>query len=206
MSNIIGGYEFKDQNLLNQALTHISFSKKNYERLEFLGDSILDFLVAEIIFKDKQKQQDELSRIRANIVSEDALYKIFDRLDIEHMVRLAKGMNGPTKAIKADMVESLIAVIYLESGIDECKKFILNNLDLSASSNKDYKTEFQEYAQKFRVRYKYNLDKTEGPAHNLTFFISLVVEGKTIASSSASSKLEAEKMCAKQALLILNKK
>lgn len=204
MTNI-GGYEFKNEGLLKEALTHSSYSPKSYERLEFLGDSILDFLVAEILFKDSTKKEDELTRTRSNIVSEDALCKVFDGLNIEDKVLISKSLPRPTRAVKADIVESLVAVIYLESGIEECIKFIRANLDFTATSNKDYKTEFQEFAQKHKYSFHYELEKTEGPAHNLKFFTKLIVNGNEISCASASSKMESEKLCAKKALEIFNK-
>lgn len=195
----IGGYTFKT-NLVQTALTHSSYSKQNYERLEFLGDSILDFLVAEILYKSKNYQEAELTRARASIVSEDSLSLVFDALNLQSKVKLGKSCHSVTKAIKCDIIESVIACIYLESGLNECKQFILNNLNMNASEQKDYKSLFQEYAQKNRLNYEYQLDKTEGPAHNLTFYISLVVNNNVVASASAKSKSEAEKKCASIAL------
>lgn len=198
----IGGYSFKSK-LISTALTHSSFSQNNYERLEFLGDSILDFLVAEILYKSKSYHEDELTRARASIVSEDSLCIVFDNLKIEPFVKLGKSCHSVTKAIKADVIESIIACVYLESGIDECKKFILNNLNMNANEKKDYKSLFQEYAQKNKIQYEYILVRTEGPAHDLTFYIDLLVENKVVASATAKSKSEAEKLCAKTALNIV---
>ena len=195
----IGGYVFKT-NLINTALTHSSFSSINYERLEFLGDSILDFLIAEILYKSLNYKEDELTRARANIVSADNLSKIFDRLNIEHMVKLGKSCPYVTKAIKCDIVESVIACVYLESSLDNCIKFINNNFNLNPSERKDFKTEFQEYAQKNKFQYNYVLIKTTGPSHNLTFYVGLLVNNKKISSATAKSKAEAEKNCAKIAL------
>lgn len=197
---IIGEYEFKNQNLIDMALTHSSFSAKNYERLEFLGDSILDFLVADILFENKKLKEDELTRARANLVSETALCKVFEKLELENKIKVGKSCRAITNAIKGDIVESIVATIYLESGLDACKKFILTNFDLSIKQEKDYKTSFQEYAQKYKYNFKYVLDKTEGPAHDLRFYISLYVNEEHIASACAKSKSLAEKECAKIAL------
>ena len=98
--NNIGGYAFKNLNMLTEALTHSSFSSKNYERLEFLGDSILDFLVADILYVNKNYKEAELTRARANIVSEESLSKVFDTLKIEDRVKLGKSCRQITKAIK----------------------------------------------------------------------------------------------------------
>lgn len=200
MNNIIGGYTFKNTNNLEIALTHSSYSFANYERLEFLGDSILDFLIADILFKNKNLTEQELTRARSNIVSEENLCSIFDTLKIKDGVRLGKSLKNITKAIKGDIVESIIGAIYLESGLDACKKFIKQNFNLEVHQNKDYKTLFQEYAQKHKYKFEYVLVKTEGPAHKLIFYIDLYVNGNKTASAKASSKIEAEKECAKMAL------
>lgn len=198
--NNIGGYTFKDEKLMLQALTHSSYSANNYERLEFLGDSILDFLIADILFKDLYLKEENLTRARANIVSEESLSKVFDKLNIENFLRLGKSTPVATRAIKCDVVESLIAVVYLESGLDGCLNFINKNFDLSLRDSKDYKTKFQEFAQKRKLKYKYVLEKTEGPAHKLTFYVGLFVNDNKISSAIAASKAAAEKECAKIAL------
>ena len=201
----IGGYTLKS-NIIQNALTHSSYSENNYERLEFLGDSILDFLIADILYKTEKYAEDELTRARASIVSEDSLCIVFDKLNIAHMIKLGKSCPHLTKAIKGDIVEAIVASIYLEAGLDECKKFVLQNFDLSPNENKDYKTLFQEFAQKYKFDFSYNLEKTEGPAHDLTFYISLIVDSKQIAYASAKSKTEAQKECARIALEKLNNK
>lgn len=201
----IGGYTFKT-NQIQKALTHSSFSHENYERLEFLGDSILDFLVAEILFNTENFAEAELTRARASLVSEENLSKVFDSLKIEKMINLGKSCPRLTRAIKGDMVEAIIACIFLESGIDECKNFVLRNFKLFISNEKDYKTQFQEYAQKNKLDFNYELIKTDGPAHDLTFYVTLFTNGKEIATAHAKSKLEAQKQCAKVALDILNNK
>lgn len=200
----IGGYTFKTK-IIENALTHSSYSNNNYERLEFLGDSILDFLIADILYETEKYAEDELTRARANIVSEENLCMVFDKLNIEHMIKLGKSCPHLTKAIKGDIVEAIVASIYLDSDLEVCKKFVLQNFDLSPNENKDYKTLFQEFAQKYKLDFSYNLEKTEGPAHDLTFFISLIVDGKEVSSACAKSKIEAQKLCARMALKKLNK-
>lgn len=203
--NSIGGYEFKNIDTLQRAFTHRSYSKSNYERLEFLGDSILDFLVAEILYQNSNLNESALTRARANIVSENSLANAFDKLNLQKYVKLGKSCPEVTKAIKCDIFESVVACVYLESGLDMCKQFLNNNLDFNITDEKDEKSQFQEYAQKNKLNFEYVLDKTDGPAHHLMFFMSLVVNGKVVASSSAHNKLEAEKKCAKTALEIIKK-
>ena len=199
----IGGYQFKNHQMLSWAFTHRSFSKNNYERLEFLGDSILDFLVAEILYSNNNLSESSLTRKRANIVNENSLSFAFDNLNLQKYVKLGKSCPEVTKAIKCDVFESIVACVYLEAGLDVCKQFIKDNLNFSIEDEKDEKSLFQEYAQKNKLQFEYVLDKTDGPAHHLKFFMSLVVNGKNIASANAHSKIEAEKKCAKIALEII---
>ena len=196
----IGTYEFKDNKMLEMALTHSSYSSKNYERLEFLGDSILDFLIADILYNNQKLKEAELTRARAFLVSETSLSKLFDKLNLTELVKIGKSCPEVTKAIKCDVIESVIATIYLESGLEVTREFILNNFDLSVHEQKDYKTQFQEFAQKYKYSYEYVLDKTEGPAHKLIFYVRLIINGVCEAISKATSKAEAEKLCAKQVL------
>lgn len=199
----IGGYTFKSK-IIESALTHSSYSSNNYERLEFLGDSILDFLIADILYKTEHYAEDELTRARASIVSEESLCDVFDKLNIEHMIKLGKSCPHLTKAIKGDIVEAIVASIYLESNLETCKNFVLKNFNMSPNEQKDYKTLFQEYAQKYKLDFAYELIKTEGPAHDLTFYISLKIDGREVSSANAKSKIEAQKLCAKIALEKLN--
>ena len=109
------GYEFKNKDLLSRALTHSSFSKENYERLEFLGDGILDFIVGDYLFRQSQQDEGQLTVLRSHFVSENNLCKIFDSLQIEKFVITGKSYQGSlSKAIKADIVEAIIAAIYLD--------------------------------------------------------------------------------------------
>ncbi len=203
--NSVGGYKFKNATLMQTALTHSSFSARNYERLEFLGDSILDFLIADVLFKNNSLSEQELTRARANIVSEQNLSEVFNTLNLESMVKLGKSLKKVTNAIKCDVVESIIGAIYLESGLEECYKFVNKNFNIKVEQAKDYKTQFQEFAQKHKYTYEYILTKTEGPAHALTFYITLMVNGKEVSSAVASNKLIAEKECAQKALKIMQK-
>lgn len=188
-----------------QALTHSSYSINNYERLEFLGDSILDFVVGEYYFNIRTLSEQELTRIRSHKVSEENLSKVFDLLNIHDDIRLGKSMqNRITNSIKCDMMEAIIAAIYLTFGINYVKQFIIELLDLKTYSDlKDYKSMFQEYAQETKLNYCYETYKTDGDAHELTFFVKLIVNGSEISRASANKKSDAEKICAKIALNIL---
>ena len=165
-----------------------------------MGDSILDFLIADILFSNASYKEAQLTRARANLACEDNLSKVFEKLNLEPMVKLGKSCKKLTKAIKGDIVESVLACIYIDAGIDACRKFILDNFDMNPSETKDYKTAFQEFAQKYKYSFEYRLEKTEGPAHSLVFYMELYVNGNKVSQAHATSKMEAEKMCAKIAL------
>ena len=125
------GVTFKNRKLINEALTHPSKSKNNYQRLEFLGDSILDFLVGEYLFLNCDKNEGDLTVLRSHYVSEEYLAECFDRLDISNELILGKSLqNKVTRAIKGDVIEAIIAVVYLENGLDFVRDFIINLLGL----------------------------------------------------------------------------
>ena len=162
------GYKFKNSKLLERALTHSSYSKENYERLEFLGDSILDFVVGDYLFSRVDESEGKLSKLRASFVSEQYLHKIFDELKISSYVKLGKSYKSElTKSVKADIFEAIVAGIYLDGGLEEAKKFIISTLKLGnykTIKNTDYKSQIQEYYQaldkKNKITYKSKPVKT----------------------------------------------
>ena len=120
------GFKFKNRKLINAALTHPSKSKENYQRLEFLGDSILDFLVGEYLFKNSDKNEGDLTVLRSHFVSEEYLSECFDRLQIEDELFLGKSLkNKVTRAIKGDVFEAIVGAIYLEFGLEDVRNFII---------------------------------------------------------------------------------
>lgn len=199
------GYEFKDKNLLKKALTHCSKSPDNYERLEFLGDSILDFLVGEYFFKKTDKPEGELTVLRSRFISESYLSGVFDKLGLEKEVFVGKSYKGAiSKAIKCDVVESIIAGIYLDSGIKETKKFIYEKLDLKnymKVKDTNYKTKLQELIQaNFKCRMSYQTEKVDDK-----FIAKFYMDDDEIASGYGKNKAEAEQDCAKVAINLLFK-
>ena len=193
-------YNFKDKSLLNRALTHSSKSSCNYERLEFLGDSILDFLVGEYFFNNCQEGEGKLTVLRSHYVSENYLSHLFDKLDLEDDVILGKSYKGAiSKAIKGDIVEAIIAAIYLDGGLSEAKKFIERNFDLADYRNivdDNYKSKLQELLQQnFKCKITY---KTQS---NGSGFISyFYMDEDMISSGEGKSKIEAEQEAAKKAI------
>ena len=213
------GYVFKDKQLLKTALTHTSYSYENNvdsnEKLEFLGDSILEFLSSKYIFLEYPKlKEGEMTKVRATVVCEKSLYKIAKMHNFSDFLYLGKsekqsgGKERP--AILADSVEAIIAAIYLDGGIEQAEKFIIENLKVQikmASKNvgeKDYKTVLQEKLQKNGdVKIEYEMIKETGPDHNKNFEFQVKCEGKVLAQGKGKSKKEAQMKAAKKALEIL---
>lgn len=199
------GIEFKDKSLITRAVTHASKSPLNYERLEFLGDSILDFLVGDFLFKHSDKDEGYLTVIRSHFVSENYLAPLFDRLELEGFVIKGKSMGQALpKAVKADIVEAIIAAIYLEKGIEEARKFIENNFELENFQNvrdTNFKSKLQELVQAgFKCAIKYETIKTENG-----FSSSFFMDEDKIATAEGQDKQSAEQNCAQKAIGILFK-
>ncbi len=194
------GFKFKNRKLINAALTHPSKSKENYQRLEFLGDSILDFLVGEYLFKNSDKNEGDLTVLRSHFVSEEYLSECFDRLQIEDELFLGKSLkNKVTRAIKGDVFEAIVGAIYLEFGLEDVRNFIIKNLQLENFNNVEdtnYKSQLQELVQaNFKCTMKYETEK-EGEIFVAKFFM----DEDLIATGYGKDKLSAEQNCAFVAL------
>ena len=214
------GYEFKNLNLLKTALTHTSYAYENktksYERLEYLGDSILEFISSKYLFENFQElSEGEMTKVRANVVCEDSLFEIAKRHNFSDFLYLGKSEKSTKtdkKAILADCVEAVIAAIYLDSNdIKVVQNFILENIKDAveyASKNvgvKDYKTVLQEKLQENgEVNIKYNIINESGPDHNKTFTAEVECDGKKLASGTGRSKKGAEMEAARKAIELLS--
>lgn len=211
---------FNNKKLIEIALTHSSYAKQfketQYnERLEFLGDSVLQLTITEYLFSNyRNKSEGELTRLRSLIVCENSLYNVARRLGISDFIMMSRGeelTGGRDRiSIQADAVEAIIAAIYLDKGLDVAKEFILNNFKeiiIKAIDNKiilDFKTKLQEYLQKDGdINISYELYKHEGPPHRRKFFVNLFVLDKLVGTGEGYSKKEAEQNAAKEALIKL---
>lgn len=199
LSNIIG-VKIKNQELFSQAFTHSSKSENNYERLEFLGDGILDFVVGEYLFSHSKAHEGKLTVLRSHYVSENNLCKIFDHLKLYDFVVLGKSYQGQiSKAIKADVVEAVIAAIYLECGIEKTKEFIYKNFDLENFDNvvdDNYKSKLQELVQSgFKCHMQYKTLPSE-----VGFVSTFYMDEDAISMGEGLSKIEAEQNAAKAAI------
>lgn len=210
------GYTFKNKELLKTALTHTSYANENKvesnEKLEFLGDSILEFVTSNYLYNNyKNLKEGEMTKVRAGVVCEESLYNIALKHNFSDFLNIGKSelvCNGNKRpAVLADSVEAVIAAIYLDNGIDIAREFIIKNLSEAvenASKNvgkKDYKTVLQEKLQEHGdVNIQYKTIKEEGPDHNKKFTVELFVNGKSISTGEGSNKKTAEMQAAKKAL------
>ncbi|MBP3502418.1 MAG: ribonuclease III [Clostridia bacterium] len=211
------GYVFKNKVLLKKALTHTSYAYENKvesnEKLEFLGDSILEFISSKYIYNNYQKlKEGEMTKVRADVVCERSLYKIACKHNFSDFLYLGKSQKANEKdvrpAILADSVEAVIAAIYFDSGLEEAEKFIIKNLKnpIKIATDhvgmKDYKTVLQEKLQVHgAVIIKYNIIKEFGPDHDKNFVAEVICDGKTLAEGTGKNKKMAEMEAARKALL-----
>ena len=214
-------YTFKDKDLAIKALTHTSYAYEHktvsYERLEYLGDSILEFISSKYLFNHYSNlSEGEMTKVRAYSVCEDSLYEVAKKHNLIDYILLGKSeqaSTGSRKAILADVVEAIIAAIYLDSNLNESEKFILYNIreHIEYASKhvgtKDYKTVLQEKLQvNGDVSIKYSIIKEEGPDHDKLFTAKVEVNGNKMAEGSGKSKKSAEMEAARITLEILNRR
>ena len=214
------GIHFANKNLLITSLTHSSYANqyKNIqfnERLEFLGDSVLQLTITEYLFSYfKEKTEGELTKLRALIVCESSLYEVARELELGSYIRMSKGeeITGGRERISllADCMEAVIASIYLDGGLEQAKRFIIRyftDIIHMAINNEivlDYKTKLQEMLQKKGdINIKYSLVKYEGPPHRRKFYTAVIIENKALGEGTGFSKKESEQNAARKALLFL---
>ncbi len=214
---------FKDKALLEQSLTHKSWLNENahkrasYERLEFLGDAVLQLVVTSHLYKNfPEKEEGYLTALRANIVNTANLSKFAKKINLGNDLFLSKGESESggrnNDSLLADTVEAIIGALYLDSGLASAEKFIVNNLliDLSQKISgplKDAKSQLQEYLQSKKIPVPvYNVTEATGPTHARQFTVEVVINEKALGKGSGKSKLEAQENAAGVALKHLLKK
>ena len=211
-------YQFQNKNLIIEALTHKSFKKSyNNERLEFLGDAVLNLIVGEFLYnKFPNANEGELSKIRASLVNEKGFTKLANAIDLGSYIYLSEAEernNGRTKAsILSDAFEAIMGALYLEAGLDILKPIILDLLTKNYETINlhelfsDYKTALQEITQaKFGAIPVYKLENATGPDHLKTFELSLWIGDIMYATASGKSKKLAQQSAAKLVLEKLQK-
>ena len=205
------GYIFKDKNLLKTALTHTSYAYEkrvqSNEKLEFLGDSILEFISSNYLYKNYiNLNEGEMTKVRASVVCEKSLYKIAIKHNFGDFLYLGKSELS-NNGNKNEAIEAVIAAIFLDGGLEPVQKFIIENLAEEikiASQNvglKDYKTVLQEKLQhKGTVNIEYNILNESGPDHSKVFEAEVKCNGKQLATGKGTSKKAAEMEAAKKAI------
>lgn len=209
------GYTFNDKKILQRAITHASHSNsvgeaENYQRMEYLGDALLDFVIADELYK-KYPQFDEgtLTKLRANVVSKVPLAKIIDRTKIADYILYDKSTTTLSTKLKSDIFESIVAGIYLDSnGIKNPKAFILRYLsplivEELAKDISDYKSILYEFCTKNKKELKFDLVEMFGPSHDLIFEYNVIIDNKIYGNAKGKTKREAQQKCSRQALVKL---
>ncbi|MDR0408579.1 MAG: ribonuclease III [Campylobacteraceae bacterium] len=212
------GYRFKNLETITEALTHRSYTKiKNNERLEFLGDAVLDLVVGEyLFFKFPHVSEGELSKLRASLVSEKGFQELACSINLGEYIYISaaeENNNGREKAsILSNAFEAIMGAIYLESNLEKVKEIITKLLEKRYPQIdmqhifKDYKTTLQELTQAhFGVIPDYVLLRATGPDHQKEFEISVVINKKEFSRAKGSTKKEAEQKSAKIAIEIIQK-
>jgi len=211
------GYQFRNVALLQNALTHSSYANERYhnslasnERLEFLGDSILGMAVAEYLYGNfPDRPEGELTRMRADMVCEQALAAVANRLNLGKHLMLGHGeeQGGGRRrdSILADAVESVIAACYLDGGAEAAgkfiRKFILCHVPVSGLHNADYKTALQELVQQKKNQHlTYTLVGASGPDHDKEFSVEVSLNGTVVGCGTGRSKKRAEQEAARVAI------
>jgi ribonuclease-3 len=211
------GVKFQRKDLLETALTHSSYANQHKnmqynEKLEFLGDAVLQLAITEYIYKNyTDKSEGELTKLRALIVCEASLHMVAMKWHLGEHIRMSKGeeITGGREraALLADAVEAVIAAVYLDRGMDEAKSFVLKHfmdiIDLAIKNQivLDYKTSLQEILQENgEIEIKYELIRYEGPPHRRKFFSKVVIDSITMGKGEGFSKKESEQLAAKDAL------
>ena len=191
--------------LFKEAITHSSTGEEIHnERLEFLGDAVLDLVISEWLYTNENSfPEGRMSQIRAAVVREDTLAVVARKLNLGRLLRVGKGeekTGGRTRAsLLADTLEAILAAMFLSSGLEVTREFILEifaePLYKAASSKfiNDYKSEFQEQMQAVGAdSYEYRVIRDSGPDHNKTFWVELTAAGKVLATGSGKTKKQAE--------------
>ena len=207
-------YHFKNRDLLITALTHSSYANeakaptKYNERLEFLGDSVLSLVVANYLFRHSTRPEGELSRMRASLVSEEALFQFAKEIDLGAYLRLGRGeeLGGGRErpSVVSDAFEAVIAALYLDGGMEVARNFILPFITEGKTAEEDYKTRLQEVIQQNpEEKLHYEVESENGPDHDKKFVVAVYLNSNRMAAGEGRSKKAAEQQAAKEALRLM---
>ena len=203
------GLKVQDETLYTQAFTHTSYSNEHlecesYERLEFLGDAVLEVIISDYLYNEKHLEEGTMTKMRASYVCETACCTYARRLGLDEFIRLGSGEVEANTTILADVFESFIGAMYLDQGLDVTKNFVMSVIqefiDKRIDFLHDYKSELQELVQTVRKNVRYEIINEKGPAHDKTFTCQVRVDDIVMGTGSGSSKKAAEQEAAKEAL------
>lgn len=204
------GIRLEDDTNLKCALTHPSYSNEhgggNYERLEFLGDAVLELAISDYFFNDKNYSEGEMTKLRSSYVCESANYEYAKSIGLIPYIRVGKGqINNVNETIVADIYEAVLGAIFLDKGYEVTKDFILDTIVPYIKSNHsfhhDYKSLFQELIQTGKKSLEYVEVSVSGPAHDRIFTFEVKVDGIVYGRGTGKSKKEAEQNAAKDAYM-----
>lgn len=198
--------KFKDKRLLNVALTHSSYANEhkgceNYERLEFLGDAVLEVITSEYFYLHTDYKEGDMTKLRANYVCEKALATYAREIGIDEYIKLGHGQaHNLNDTIIADVFEAVVGAIYLDQGFFTAKKYIdkiiIPYIKKEMDFNADYKTKLQELVQTDRKSLEYDVVKEYGEAHKKVFEVVVKIDNIIYGKGRGSSKKEAEQRAA----------
>ena len=218
MEEFLNSYEIIPNNLklYEIAMSHSSYAnehkdKKNYERLEFLGDAVLELSVSEYLYKNYEQDEGDMTKMRANYVCENANYEYMNKLGLIKYIKVGNGeVDDIKKTIVADIFEAFVGAIYLDQGFEKAKEFVLDIVTPYIINRKyffnDYKSILQEAVQTDKRSLVYELVDEKGPAHAKEFTIVVRIDNIVYGKGIAGNKKEACQLAAKEALEKLAKK
>ena len=197
-----------NMNLYSAAVTHSSFTNENpsypdYERLEFLGDAVLEIIISEFLYKERHLEEGVMTRMRATYVCEEACATYAKEIGLEDDIRVGSG-EEVNQTILADVFEAFVAALYLDQGYEFTKDFVLNiitdYIDRGVDFLHDYKSTLQEFVQTVKKSIIYEVIDEKGPAHNKTFTSIVKIDGIIMGKGTAGSKKASEQEAARDAL------
>jgi len=211
------GYCFRDTRLLGLALTHASVAptrSESNERLEFLGDAVLDLVVCHDLYaRHEELLEGDMTKIKSAVVSRRTCAEIADELGLSRLLRLGKGMAGPNdlpQSVAAAVLEAIIGAMYLDGGLEPCRTFILAHVRphiekvLADTHEQNYKSLLQQHCQhRWSTTPEYRLLDEKGPDHCKAFEVAVVLNGRHFPSAWGNSKKSAEQQAARAALISL---
>ncbi len=213
---LLDRFNIKTNNMkiYDTAFSHSSYCNEHnltedYQRLEFLGDKVLDLIMSDYLYNTTNYEEGKMTKIRSMYVCENALYEYSLLLDFPRYVKVGKGEESSggryRKATLADMFESFLGAVYLDQGYKKAKEIVYEVVIPFIKEKEeifftDYKSNLQEMVQTTKKSVTYELVKEEGPAHDRTFTVNVIVEGIVLGTGTAKSKKQAEQIAAKSAL------